>query len=270
MLPEWKVPENIQMRVYGYGVARLWPEVEEIEVVLHYLRYGQERSCKFTRAEALEFGSWLEWQVCRMEAYAEAWRSVRGQGFPGAIASDHCRYCEWAPQCPLGQPRPLACDTPKAAVDIGQRLYVLDQLREQYRASLAEWCSSHGPLTISSGTFAHNVVVRYGVDERGEAALEVELAGRNLDLSDYLRGDSKGLRDLPEGARRVVGDLVKHELDRKKVREFCRRLRDAGLDPRPYLEIDSRALNALPADVRASVERVLEDRCYTRFDFKAG
>jgi hypothetical protein len=143
-----------QMRIYAWAACCLWPEVEEVVVELHFVRYGAVRRAVLAREQSASVLAELR------VVHAEVVDAANGEGaieerFPPRV-STACLTCSFVESCPaMRREVPLA--TPIAddadAVRAARELVRLRVEAKRVEEQLAAWAGDHGPVDLGDETF---------------------------------------------------------------------------------------------------------------------
>jgi hypothetical protein len=158
------VPEtaakDLQLRTYGWGLKQaLYPEVEEVLLRLHFLRYGKEREVLLSPQDLDGVPEELQTRIEVIEA---------DQTFtptPGSF----CGMCGLTAHCPvmsqaLAPVEVLAPATREQAEKAASLLLTLRQMEKELAARLKEWVKENGPVQVGDLTYGPSPVTSYDLD----------------------------------------------------------------------------------------------------------
>jgi len=190
------VEKDLQLRTYGWGLKQaLYPEIEEVLLRLHFLRYGKER-------EVLLSSQDLAGVPDELQARIEVIKT--DQTFtptPGSF----CGWCGLTAHCPvmaqaLVPVEVLAPVTLVQAEKATSLLLTLQNLERELASRLKEWVRHHGPIAVGDLVYGPTEMFSYDLDTRAvvqfllEAGLDREAVWPLLNLTKT--GLERGLKKL--------------------------------------------------------------------------
>jgi hypothetical protein len=198
--------KKLQARVYPILVAHAFPEVEEVEITFDFVRWGMERSVRWSRAE-------IDEETLNIEALIMA---MQRPGKRPAVPGARCTYCAYTQRCPTF--KSMKADgtsftpaTPEQAVAVAAEITVLEPAIAQRRKALRDWANQRGPVSVHG--------LEYGYFEHDTPTIDplafFEWAKKNdKDPFDYLKVGTTELRKLLK-KHPGLEDLVGHETETK-------------------------------------------------------
>lgn len=165
---DWKtnrqVPETVekdlQLRIYGWAVRRaVYPDVEEILLKLHFVRYGVERQVLLTPDDLATVPDELDAKIARIQD------DVEFKPTPGAF----CAWCGVQAHCPVMARALLPVEVvAPATVAQAQRaaelLLALQTVEKELAARLKAWVQENGPLAVGDLVYGPKPYNTYAFD----------------------------------------------------------------------------------------------------------
>jgi RecB family exonuclease len=179
------VAKDLQLRTYGWGLRQaLYPEVQEVLLRLHFLRYGKEREVMLESQDLAEVPDELEARIRTIEA------DKNYDPTPGSF----CGLCGVTPHCPvmsqaLAPIEVLAPTTREQAEKTASLLLTLQKMEKELAARLKEWVKENGPVQVGDMIYGPARVVSYDLNAQAvvqvllEAGLEKESIWPLLNLT---------------------------------------------------------------------------------------
>jgi hypothetical protein len=190
------VAKDLQLRTYGWGLKQaLYPDIQEVLLRLHFLRYGKEREVLLTHLDLAAVPDELKARIEVIEA------DHTFTPTPGSF----CGWCGVTAHCPvmaqaLTPVEVMAPVTLVQAEKAASLLLTLQNLEKELSARLKGWVRHHGPVTVGDLVYGPSRVVSYDLDPKQVTAVLLE-AGLAKDevwplLSITKTNLEKGLRKL--------------------------------------------------------------------------
>ncbi|MDD2904632.1 MAG: PD-(D/E)XK nuclease family protein [Syntrophales bacterium] len=158
-VPE-KIDKDLQLRIYGWGLKQaVYPEVQEILLRLHFLRYSKEREVLL---EPQDLDGVPEVLIDKIKVIEQ------DQEFNPTLGS-FCGLCGITAHCPtmaqaLVPVEVLAPSTRKDAEQAASLLLTLQQMEKELATRLKEWVKANGPVSIGNMIYGPNQAVSYDLD----------------------------------------------------------------------------------------------------------
>ncbi len=152
----WSVPseeetrDSVQARLYPVMIFYCFDQVEEVEVRFEYIRWGVNRTVRFTRAEA-------ELERQKLEALAQAMQKPGPrQATPGA----RCVYCGYVSRCPAFRSARqngvfIVPTNEEEARKVHETVLVLKAALDQRRRALNDFTKVHGSIETNGEHAGH-------------------------------------------------------------------------------------------------------------------
>jgi len=156
------VEKDLQLRTYGWGLKQaLYPEIEEVLLRLHFLRYGKER-------EVLLSSQDLAGVPDELQARIEVIKT--DQTFtptPGSF----CGWCGITAHCPIMAQALVPIDvlaptTREQAGKAASLLLTLQKMEKELTIRLKEWVKENGSIQLGDLVYGPNQAVSYDLDPR--------------------------------------------------------------------------------------------------------
>jgi len=216
------VAKDLQLRTYGWGLKQaLYPEVQEVLLRLHFLRYGKEREIMLESQDLAEVPDELGARIKIIEA------DKNYDPTPGSF----CGLCGVTPHCPimsqaLAPIEVLAPATREQAEKAASLLLTLQKMEKELITRLKDWVKENGPVQVGDLVYGPNQVISYDFDPEQVTAILLE-AGLNREevwtmLSLTKTNLERGLRklrrgDLLELIMPIAKTKVSEKIDYRKV-----------------------------------------------------
>jgi hypothetical protein len=169
VLIDWKtnrsmngVEKNLQLLTYGWGLKQaLYPDIEEVLLRLHFLRYGKEKEMLLGPGDIENVPAMLEEKILVIE------KDKHFDPSPGSF----CGICGVTSHCPvmsqaLEPAEVLAPATREQAEKAASLLLTLQQMEKELAARLKEWVKEHGPVQVGDMSYGLTTGTSYDVDAR--------------------------------------------------------------------------------------------------------
>ena len=167
---DWKsnraVPETVekdlQLRTYGWGLKQVvYPEVQEILLRLHFLRYGKER-------EVLLEPQDLEGVP---EVLAAKIKTIEEDQDYDPTPGSYCGLCGITAHCPvmsktLAPIEVIAPATREQAEKAASLLLTLQKMEKELTARLKDWVKENGPIQVGDMVYGASPMVSYDLDHQ--------------------------------------------------------------------------------------------------------
>jgi len=224
-VPE-SVDKNLQLRVYGWAVKQaVYPDVEEILLKLHFLRYGIERQVLLTPDDLATVPDELDAMIAKIES------DRNFDPTPGSF----CSHCGLAAHCPVMAqalvPREIIAPATMAeAQEAAKLLLALRVMDKQITAVLKSWVQEDGPIPVGDLIYGPHAYQTYNLD--AQAVVE-QLLAAGLEreqiwplLSVTKTALERGLKKLK---RRELLEEILADAPRKKTEKYdFRRVENCG------------------------------------------
>jgi len=203
VIVDWKssramngVEKDLQLLTYGWGLKQaLYPDVEEVLLRLHFLRYGREREVLLGPDDLKGVPGILEEKIGRIE------KDKHFDPTPGSF----CGMCGVTAHCPvmskaLAPVEVLAPATREQAEKAASLLLTLQKMEKELSARLKDWVRENGPVQVGDLVYGPYQVSSYDLDPEQVTAVLLE-AGLSREeiwpiLSVTKTNLDKGLRKL--------------------------------------------------------------------------
>jgi len=200
------VEKDLQLRTYGWGLKQaLYPEIEEVLLRLHFLRYGKEREVLLSFQDLAGVPDELKARIEVIEA---------DQTFtptPGSF----CGWCGVTAHCPvmakaLTPVEVMAPVTLVQAEKAASLLLTLQNLEKEIASRLKDWVREHGPVRVGDMVYGPTEVVSYDLDTQAvvqfllEAGLGREAVWPLLNVTKT--GLERGLKKLRR--KELIADIL--------------------------------------------------------------
>ncbi len=190
------VEKDLQLRTYGWGLKQaLYPEIEEVLLRLHFLRYGKEREVLLSSQDLAGVPDELQARIEVIEA------DHTFTPTPGSF----CGWCGVTAHCPvmakaLTPVEVMAPATREQAEKAASLLLTLQKMEKELAARLKEWVKENGPIQVGDMVYGPIPSLSYNLDAQAvvqlllEAGLEKETIWPLLNLTKTTL--EKGLKKL--------------------------------------------------------------------------
>jgi len=190
------VEKDLQLRTYGWGLKQaLYPDIQEVLLRLHFLRYGKEREVLLTHLDLAAVPDELKARIEVIEA------DHTFTPTPGSF----CGWCGVTTHCPvmakaLTPVEVMAPVTLVQAEKAASLLLTLQNLEKELSSRLKDWVKEHGPIQVGDLVYGPTEMLSYDLDTQAvvqfllEAGLERETVWPLLNLTKT--GLERGLKKL--------------------------------------------------------------------------
>jgi hypothetical protein len=199
----WVIPEtvskNLQLRIYGWGAMSLYPQVEEILLRLHFLRYGLNKEIMLYPQDLIGVPEMIEAKINQIES------DKKFEPTPGSF----CGMCGVTAHCPVMAnalvPVNILYPTSREEAEKATTLLLaIRQMNKELTANLKAWTEERGPVRVGDLIYGPKETLEYDFDPKtitdqiiGEIGEEnKEEAWRVLSISKTKL--EKGLRKLKQ------------------------------------------------------------------------
>jgi hypothetical protein len=196
------VAKDLQLRTYGWGLKRaLYPEIQEVLLRLHFLRYGKEKEVMMESQDLAEVPDELEARISTIVA------DKNYDPTPGSF----CGLCGVTAHCPvmshaLAPIEVLAPTTREQAEKAASLLLTLQKMEKELASRLKEWVKENGAIQVGDMVFGPTPVVSYDFDAR---QIVQTLLDAGLDREEIWPLLSITKTNLEKGLRKLRrGDLL--------------------------------------------------------------
>jgi CRISPR/Cas system-associated exonuclease Cas4 (RecB family) len=169
VIVDWKtsramngVEKDLQLLTYGWGLKQaLYPDIEEVLLRLHFLRYGREREVLLGPDDLKGVPGMLEEKIRVIE------RDKHFDPTPGSF----CGMCGVTAHCPvmsraLAPVEVLAPATREQAEKAASLLLTLQKMEKELSARLKDWVRENGPVQVGDLTYGLQTITTYDLDTR--------------------------------------------------------------------------------------------------------
>jgi hypothetical protein len=215
------VEKDLQLRTYGWGLKQaVYPEVQEILLRLHFLRYGKEREVLLEPLDLEGVPGFLADKINIIEQDKDY------NPTPGSF----CGPCGVTAHCPiiaqaLIPVKIMAPSNREDAQKAASLLLTLQQMEKDLSARLKEWVMVNGPIKVGDLVYGPTTITSYDFNAQAVATFLLE-AGISRDevwgilsvtKTNLERGLRKGRRkDLLESIRPSVVPKISERIDFRK------------------------------------------------------
>jgi len=154
--------KNLQLMAYGWGLKQaVYPDIKEVLLRLHFLRYGREREVLLEPADLEGVPDLLEDKIRVIE------KDKTFDPNPGSF----CGTCGVTAHCPvmtkaLVPVEVLAPATREQAEKAAALLLTLQQMEKELAARLKEWVRKHGPVQVGDLIYGPTHITTYDLDAK--------------------------------------------------------------------------------------------------------
>lgn len=168
------VQNSLQLRMYAFVLSLLYPDVEEFQISLFFVRYLEDYFSQIFRPEAEKTRESIESIARKIE---------QDRRFSPKISS-HCEYCPYRGMCDaykeaLARTGLQAVTDPASALQLAEHLYVLQQRVAELQRILKAWVEENAPIQVGDMRLGFEAREKWSVDAR--KAVDYMLNQLNLD-----------------------------------------------------------------------------------------
>jgi CRISPR/Cas system-associated exonuclease Cas4 (RecB family) len=167
VIVDWKtnrvmngVEKDLQLLTYGWGLKQaLYPDIEEVLLRLHFLRYGREREVLLGPDDLKGVPDLLEEKIRVIE------KDKHFNPTPGSF----CGMCGVTAHCPvmsraLAPVEVLAPATREQAEKAASLLLTLQKMEKELSVRLKDWVRENGPVQVGDLTYGLQTITTYDLD----------------------------------------------------------------------------------------------------------
>jgi hypothetical protein len=154
------VEKDLQLRTYGWGLKQaLYPDIQEVLLRLHFLRYGKEREVLLTHLDLAGVPDELKARIEVIEA---------DHTFTPAPGS-FCGWCGLTAQCPVMAQamvpvEVLAPATREQAGKAASLLLTLQKMEKELATRLKGWVKENGTIPVDDLIYGPTRTTSYDLD----------------------------------------------------------------------------------------------------------
>lgn len=210
---------DLQLRVYAWGVKRLYPQVTEVRPRLYFVRHQVLREARPIPVEEIPA---IEKQI--MAAVARIDKETKFEPTPGSA----CGWCAYSADCPalesIKDAGKVVVSTPEEAQKAAAELILLEKQAGERKDALKRYVTTAGPVTVNGLAWGFWPVESVGVKENKLEMFLETCEGLGVRRDDLLRIDAFALKKVlaNEQARAVLDpylvDKSYTRFDSKKVK----------------------------------------------------
>jgi hypothetical protein len=161
----WMIPEtvskNLQLRIYGWGAMSLYPQVEEILLRLHFLRYGLNKEIMLYPQDLIGVPELIEDKINQIE------KDKRFEPTPGSF----CGMCGVTAHCPvmanaLVPVNILYPSTREEAEKTATLLLAIRTMNKELTANLKAYTEELGPVRVGDMIYGPKETENYELDPK--------------------------------------------------------------------------------------------------------
>jgi putative RecB family exonuclease len=195
------VEHDFQLAVYAWLVSKEYPQVEQFEVQLDFVRFNVQRAAVYERGEVEK----IEGQVLALIGQVE--QAIAKKAFPPR-PGHFCGWCGYSGKCLAAknipadmQPITSVEDAQKAA----EELAILERQVAVRKEALKDYCSQAGPVEANGLTWGFHRVGGLGI-ENVEGFVQI-INEHGLDPRPYLSVNGTKIKKLWE--KNGLGEKLK-------------------------------------------------------------
>lgn len=199
------INESYQMKLYARLVLAHFPDIKTVDVALEYIRHRSRRSGRLGSDEMESAKEWIE-GVGR--GIAKAAKTGSYPAKPGMA----CGGCAAFSTCAARKTtvKPVPPENEGAAVELVQRLILLERERAEIMESVVPWIDQYGNVEVNG------MVMGYQKENRLEfdvATVYSLLEKRGLRPLKYMAVDKAEIKKLGRMDSKIAGELEKSAKD---------------------------------------------------------
>jgi CRISPR/Cas system-associated exonuclease Cas4 (RecB family) len=156
------VEKNLQLLTYGWGLKQaLYPDIEEVLLRLHFLRYGREREVLLGPDDLKGVPDMLEEKILVIE------KDKHFDPTPGSF----CGMCGVTAHCPVVSKalvplEVLAPATREQAEKAASLLLTLQRMEKELTSRLKDWVRVNGSIKVGDLVYGPSQTISYDLDPR--------------------------------------------------------------------------------------------------------
>lgn len=215
------VEHDFQLAVYAWLVSREYPQVEQFEVRLDFVRFNVQRSAVFERGQVEK----IEGQILALIGQVE--KAIAERKFPPR-PGHFCAWCGYSSRCPAAKQIPADVRPITGAEDaraVAEELAILERQVAVRKEALKAYCSQAGPVEANGLTWGFQKVGGLGI-ENVEGFVQI-LNEHGLDPRPYLTVNGTKIKKLWE--KNGLGEKLKAiAVDKSTTRFEGKKVKDNG------------------------------------------
>lgn len=191
--------ESMQMKIYAAVIKALFPQVQEISVILSYPRFYKENRHEIDESDITEARRW----IADISAQIDGARKTNN--WPAKVGTA-CADCPIFNRCPA---RAVAASSlppmsQQEAEALLSRLILLERERKDVKDKLQTWCTLNGSVVVGGMVigFGTKSLITYDVDQLTEL-----LKNNGIDPDTILKADNRALEKAAKGKPELVESL---------------------------------------------------------------
>jgi len=200
------VDKDPQLQTYAMCVNKKYPQVEEFDVKLNFIRHSVVRE---THLDLEDVGS-RERQIMKEIEQIEGTRAFKPT--PGA----NCSWCDFSELCPLDLEGQAIIQNEPDAQSIAGEILVLEKKVKDRKDVLSQFCAKGGPVDVNGERFNHFKTESEGFPDVRSFMRVLENHGK--DPFELLRVDGKQVKTLWGESTELDTELEKISADRSYTR----------------------------------------------------
>lgn len=183
-----------QTSLYAWALTKIYPEITEFEVVLHYTRSGWQEKSSFTKEKlgAVEF---------QLKSVIEA---IENDKKFKAKPGNRCSSCFVAFACTKKSSKIKIIEKPKNATAVAEDILAMEAQLESKKDILKKWVEDNGELVVNGERFAFFPVEKTSVDI---VEFVHALNKNNKEPWPYLQGNTKKIKALCKDDAGIANDV---------------------------------------------------------------
>lgn len=175
--------DAFQCNIYAYMVSKHYPEIQNFEVVIHYVRTNWKESWKFSKDKL----SGIEFQLKAITETIE--KDTKFKAKPGS----RCSSCMVAFACDRKASNIKVIEKPKNAQKVAEDILALDAQIDAKKEMLKSWVQENGEVIVNGEKFSFFPLETMKSDTKELASC---LMSNNVEPWNYLKGDTKEIKKL--------------------------------------------------------------------------
>lgn len=187
--------DAFQCNIYAYMVSKHYPNIQNFEVVIHYVRTNWKETWRFSRDKL----SGIEFQIRAITEAIENDKNFKAK--PGS----RCSNCMVAFACDRKASSIKTIEKIKNAEKVAGDILALEAQIEAKKEMLKSWVQDNGEVSVNGEKFSFFPMETMKSDTR---ELSSALIKNNIEPWDYLKGDTTKIKKLCRENPQIADDLA--------------------------------------------------------------
>jgi len=187
--------DAFQCNIYAYMISKHYPNIQNFEVVIHYVRTNWKETWKFSKDKL----SGVEFQIKAITETIE--KDSKFKAKPGS----RCSNCMVAFSCDRKASNIKTIEKPKNAEKVAEDILALEAQLDAKKEILKGWVQDNGDVIVNGEKFSFFPMETMKSDTKELASALIK---NDIEPWDYLKGDTKEIKKLCRENEAIANDLA--------------------------------------------------------------